>query len=490
MINDSSNNNNSSNNNIPTNNHVFDIYWIRHAQSCANIYNAITYNTHPFLSQFGIQQAICLNMDKQIFIDKSKQISIYCSPSVRTITTALLAFRTFNYVSDLKPVVYIIPHIKEKSNSIRFIYNDKINSMININKINSSVDSIKQYLCNHEYHDCEIDSYLKLFKTYDYDDLLTLNPKTKHNDIVNIYKFLKIINKTINKLLSYVNSLDINLNISGDNMKINISLYTLILLIKSFLNKDQIFPDVTTSNYIFDKINSVMSKPKSDNSLNINETFIDIFSEYINFDQTLIKKRFIVMVINQDDSLKSILNNLIDNIDIFTKFMFNKNYDDIFENYDYQHNNYTTEYFDKLEKILEKYTHDDFYKSCSIDVSLYEKYSMNNSSELKFDDFYNDILEKHTNNNTVICFSHGNTLKKHVVKKSDISDITNTMIIYQSYDKKMRVPSAASVLLKPNFDKILMYDKDTNNYCDMNQEPTKLFNNVEKYNIKYKLIKK
>jgi len=127
----------------------YNIYWVRHAESCANISpNISLYKiSHPSLSNKGINQAILLGIE---YINKCKlNFNLaYSSPSARTIMTALLSMRTFSIEKpDFK--INIVPFISEKLN-IAGSY-DEQNKLMSPLKIKLMITLIKDWLENFGY---------------------------------------------------------------------------------------------------------------------------------------------------------------------------------------------------------------------------------------------------------------------------------------------------------------------------------------------------
>jgi len=76
-----------------------DFYWIRHAQSCANISESMSDKMRsPVLTRLGMEQSIILGykyMNSTFGSMEGEKLAITCSPLVRTIMTCLLSMRTF-----------------------------------------------------------------------------------------------------------------------------------------------------------------------------------------------------------------------------------------------------------------------------------------------------------------------------------------------------------------------------------------------------------
>lgn len=154
------------------------IYWTRHAESCSNLAsghvsdkvtadyymdgnngyedrkNAVTINAniatsslsrlkstflyHPNLSFIGMQHGINLGLD---FVN-NRDIDVICSsPSLRTITTALLAYRHRKDVT-----IYVIPYITELLNITGTGYIDHQNQPVESKVLKRMVGFIKDWI--------------------------------------------------------------------------------------------------------------------------------------------------------------------------------------------------------------------------------------------------------------------------------------------------------------------------------------------------------
>lgn len=156
------------------------IYWTRHAESCSNKgsgnlddketvdynnpqnygyekrLNAVsnienvaksytsklksTFLYHPNISFIGVQHGINLGLD---FVKDKKIDVIFCSPTLRTVMTALTAYRTRN---DVK--IYIIPYITELVNiaDVGYFTQDNQNRPLESKLLKRMVAFIKDWL--------------------------------------------------------------------------------------------------------------------------------------------------------------------------------------------------------------------------------------------------------------------------------------------------------------------------------------------------------
>lgn len=131
---------------------IVTIEWIRHAESCSNIVNfnpmhILTFlshkcGMHPILTDNGISQSI--NLGK--YIDKNNYDFIFSSPTIRTITTALISCNNKNNK------IYIINSIKEDGNISSYIGMDKQNIPPKISNLKIMVYIIKKWLNKNGYN--------------------------------------------------------------------------------------------------------------------------------------------------------------------------------------------------------------------------------------------------------------------------------------------------------------------------------------------------
>lgn len=172
----------------------YNIYWVRHAESCANISPLFSIEKiyHPSLSHKGINQAILMG---QKFIN-SNNINFdvaYSSPSTRTIMTALLSMRTFSF-NNPNFKINIIPFISEKLNLAGQF--DEQNKLMSPLKIKFMITLIKDWLENYwliEYDDIEFFSLLKNINIY------ILN-KSSSKEKTNIINAINEINEFVGEL--------------------------------------------------------------------------------------------------------------------------------------------------------------------------------------------------------------------------------------------------------------------------------------------------
>jgi hypothetical protein len=144
---------------------TFNIEWIRHAESCSNIVNFNPMNIltflshkcgmHPILTDNGISQSI--NLGK--YLDNNNYDFICSSPTIRTITTALISCKNKNTCrghlcpSRALDKIYIINSIKEDGNISSYIGMDKQNIPPKISNLKIMVYIIKKWLNKNGYND-------------------------------------------------------------------------------------------------------------------------------------------------------------------------------------------------------------------------------------------------------------------------------------------------------------------------------------------------
>ena len=120
------------------------LYWIRHAESLSNI-SFKNYFIHPILTQKGLIQS--LNLGEYFCKNLNKINHVYCSMSLRTILTCLIAVSYYNLLNDNRiKKINTIPHICEKTPYVDKLFNiNKLKKIIinNFNKQNNIVNSIK-----------------------------------------------------------------------------------------------------------------------------------------------------------------------------------------------------------------------------------------------------------------------------------------------------------------------------------------------------------
>jgi len=120
------------------------LYWIRHAESLSNI-SLKNYFIHPILTQKGLIQS--LNLGEYFYNNLNEINYVYCSMSLRTILTCLIAVSYYNLLNEntIKKID-IIPHICEKTIIIDKLFNiNKLKNIIinNFNKQNNIVNPTK-----------------------------------------------------------------------------------------------------------------------------------------------------------------------------------------------------------------------------------------------------------------------------------------------------------------------------------------------------------
>ena len=182
------------------------IYWVRHAESCANIasiFNNIDAKIkHPILTNKGIQQSILLGTN---YINNLENLRCgFSSPVARTIMTALVSMRTYYYKNN-NFIIKVTPYISENLN-IAGDY-DKQNSIMSPLKIKLMIKLIKDWLEKF---------WLIEYDDYEFTDLLD-KIKNNNNEILNV--IIKNIYDNIN-IMKTINLQEINvLNIYQLNIK-------------------------------------------------------------------------------------------------------------------------------------------------------------------------------------------------------------------------------------------------------------------------------
>ena len=146
-----------------------NIYWVRHAESCANISIDLREKIkHPSLTNLGINQAITLGIefinklsDKESFFFIKKGFS---SPLARTIMTGLLAMRTYSYKVYKNFEIVIVHYISEVLNSASILDLDYQNKVVPPLKLKLMINLIKDWLEHFwliEYDDIEFNEILE-----------------------------------------------------------------------------------------------------------------------------------------------------------------------------------------------------------------------------------------------------------------------------------------------------------------------------------------
>jgi broad specificity phosphatase PhoE len=153
------------------------IFWVRHAESCANIANIgelLEKIKHPSLTNIGINQAILLGHN---FCNNNKNFDIgFSSPLARTIMTSLLSMRTYSYKNkDYK--IELIPFISEVTNFAgQYDMQNNIMSPIQIKLMIELIKNWLQHFWLIEYDDIEF--YMLLNNIYN--KYKTISPDIKH----------------------------------------------------------------------------------------------------------------------------------------------------------------------------------------------------------------------------------------------------------------------------------------------------------------------
>lgn len=241
---------------------MISITFIRHAESCSNIvefddtepFNFTELHkfsvkireliggkiSHPPLTFNGIQQAIILGLN--YFNNEFNYDLFYCSPSLRTIMTALLSLRTINYnriINKQSPItIKLISDLIELQNYAgRY---DLQNAIIESEKLKLMVEYIKWWLSN-KWFENFID-YELLFLINELENLLNklkndFKKSLPDNEsyiimilqlIIKIFETLEIFkkcyddnkNSLLNELIVNINSLVSNTNFSPTSLEI------------------------------------------------------------------------------------------------------------------------------------------------------------------------------------------------------------------------------------------------------------------------------
>ena len=139
-----------------------NIYWVRHAESCANIaYPGLEKMRHPSLTSLGITQAIKLGVNYINTKPANTFTMGYASPTARTIMTGLLSMRTYS-LNNPGFQIKLIQYISEALNFAKG--SDMQNMIISPIKIKLMIKLIKDWLEHFwliEYDDYEFNQILK-----------------------------------------------------------------------------------------------------------------------------------------------------------------------------------------------------------------------------------------------------------------------------------------------------------------------------------------
>ena len=249
------------------------IYWIRHAESLSNInLNPLYQIRHPPLSYGGFKQS--LKLGETLISIKKKFDLIYCSPSIRTIMTALISL-TWNNIANK---IIIIPNICENLNIIGKLKNNLSYRLPEI---------ISNYIPN-DYQNCII-PYDKIVP------MLNITLEWLNNNKLNIIFYKKIL-RIIKKILNNIN--DIENPIYQELNKI----YTIEknnIILKEFIEKNILILDDT---YI--KEITILKKILSIN-YDISMINFDIYKDITNY-STFDINNFYNNILNKDTNNKSI----------------------------------------------------------------------------------------------------------------------------------------------------------------------------------------
>ena len=205
------------------------IDWIRHGESCSNLYKNHTndklnkqyvndlVNYQPNLSYIGMQQAILLSKNINISYD-----AIVCSATVRSIMTALLAFRHYP-----NKTIYVVPYISEIMKHPETNYHDLPVPSIILKRIILFIKDWLQYSWPTHYDDLE---YLNEKNNKIYKNIpgfrgpivdFTLLDKYENNyvDLGSVRRMEKFYNIIIPELYNKISVMDPQ-NLLKNNLKI------------------------------------------------------------------------------------------------------------------------------------------------------------------------------------------------------------------------------------------------------------------------------
>jgi len=158
------------------------ITFVRHGNSCGNaspwvnldsFSNLFPRLNHPVLTNLGVAQSILLG---QYIMNQQDEYDLcFCSPSIRTIMTALLALRD-NYYTNKKLKIEINPYITEKNKLLKwyfrplsYVITDKQNHMVNPSDLKQMIILVKNWL-----DECWL---------FDYDDIMFEELVTQSDNI-------------------------------------------------------------------------------------------------------------------------------------------------------------------------------------------------------------------------------------------------------------------------------------------------------------------
>lgn len=98
----------------------------------------------PTLTYIGVQQAKMLGAD---YLTRNQYDLIICSPTVRTIMTALFSLFSSDILSDINKKIYIVPYINEIYNGSGYF--DRANGAIPYKIITRVIEMIAEFVVNH-----------------------------------------------------------------------------------------------------------------------------------------------------------------------------------------------------------------------------------------------------------------------------------------------------------------------------------------------------
>jgi hypothetical protein len=200
------------------------INWVRHAESCSNIapkffgIPSIDSMRHPPLTPLGINQAISLNIFLRENIIKKGYNNYYCSPSLRTIMTALFSLRNIEYDYELIITPWISEHLNYMGNF------DNQNNIVKPDNLRVMIKYIKNWMQT-DYFNLFIDSkfFIILIQIHKFINNImegfVSEESVKDIDIADVMISIKNFNNIVSKLQDTRNN----------------------ILAKNILNKDKLY---------------------------------------------------------------------------------------------------------------------------------------------------------------------------------------------------------------------------------------------------------
>jgi len=236
------------------------INWIRHGESLSNVSNNILNQfIHPVLTHNGMIQS--KNLSNFLLKDNNKYDLVYCSPTIRTILTALITVTMYNFKKNNKIIekIIVIPEISEK-----FYIIDKIKNLI---KNNYFIENI-------------LNKQNKLIEYEKIQKIINILINWLNNNYISYLFFDKIV-----KLLENNND-----NLVKKNLQIiKINRYDQ----KIILEKLEEIIQINIKSKIINKLNNIIN-------FRFNENIIDL-SEYINYNKNNENNNFYEKIKNNEE---------------------------------------------------------------------------------------------------------------------------------------------------------------------------------------------